>query len=83
MDRRHFLVGALGAAAAAVTVRFAMTPASAAPAPAQPEVPRPEDMAHRTADGWESHLLPFAAPFPSLGRLQSELARSRAVGLFR
>jgi hypothetical protein len=83
MDRRHFLVGALSAAAAAVTVRFAMAPASAAPATPQPEVPRPQDMAHRTAEGWESHLLPFAGPFPSLSRLEAELRRSRAVGLFR
>jgi hypothetical protein len=85
MDRRQFLVGALMAAAAAATVRFAITSASAAPAPEDDGDMGGGlgDMVHRTAEGWESHMLPFAKPFPSLGSLQSALMESRAMGLFR
>jgi hypothetical protein len=83
MNRRRFLGTALGAAAAAVAVRFALDSASAAPPDPHPGH-GPGDMLEQLPTGqWTSHLLPFAAPFPSQAAVQAELARARALGLFR
>lgn len=82
MNRRTFLGSALGAVAAVVAVRVATDSASAAP-------PDPHaghglgDMIAQQPHGWESHLLPFAAPLHSQSAVKAELARGRKLGLFR
>ena len=82
MNRRQFLGSAIGAATAVVAVRLAITNASAAP-PDPHAGHGPGDMVSQQPEGWESHLLPFARPLPSQAALNAELARSRALGLFR
>jgi hypothetical protein len=82
MNRRAFLGSALGAAAAVVAVRIATDSASAAP-PHPHAGHGPGDMVALQSHGWESHLLPFAAPLPSQSAVKAELARGRKLGLFR
>ncbi len=64
MNRRTFLGSAAGAAVAVVALRLTISAASAAPTDPH-EGHGPGDMAAWQPEGWESHLLPFAAPRPS------------------
>jgi hypothetical protein len=82
MNRRQVLAGALAVAATAVATRYTIG-AAAAVTPSAHEGHGPGDMVVRTAAGWESHLLPFAAPFPTEAALKLQLAQSRRLGLFR
>lgn len=81
MNRRQVLGAAIGAAAAVVVARFAFLDASAAPLDEHARHER--EMISHGVYGWESHLLPFAAPLPTAAGVRAELARGRALGLFR
>jgi hypothetical protein len=97
MNRRQFMLSALAAAAAATLGGVALTTASGVggtyapirknvgpPPPKQPPPGPRGDMVMQLPNGrWDSHLLPFAAPLPDQASLQAQLARSRALGLFR
>jgi hypothetical protein len=97
INRRQFMLSALAAAAAASLGGVALTAASGAggtyapirknvspPPLRQPPAGPPGDMVMQLPNGgWTSHLLPFAAPFPDQASAQAEVARSRALGLFR
>jgi|tagenome__1003787_1003787.scaffolds.fasta_scaffold20451422_2 hypothetical protein len=86
MNRRTFLGAALGAVAVVSVVRFASAPADAAPGgvPGPPPGRGPRDMIMPDANGgYMTHLLPFAAPFPTEAAAQAEVAHARKQGLFK
>lgn len=84
MNRRKFLGAALGAAATVAVVRFAIDPALAAPGGTPGSPTGPGDMTHREPNGeWTTHLLPFAAPFPSEAAVKAEIEKGRKLGLFK
>jgi hypothetical protein len=97
INRRQFMLSALAAAAAASLGGVALTAASGGggtyapirknvnPPPLRQPPPGPlGDMIMQLSNGgWTSHSLPFAALFPDQASVQAELARSRALGLFR
>ena len=86
LNRRMFLGATLGAAATVAVVRFATAPAEAAPGgvPGPPPGRGPRDMIMPDENGgYMSHLLPFAAPFPSEAAAQAQVDQARRQGLFR
>lgn len=97
MNRRSFLAGSATAtvlvvAGAPMLVDTASSSSTAGGAPGTAPVPPGLDEAalaarlhaHRAADGtWDTHLLPFAAPFASLDNLATAVANARALGLLR
>jgi hypothetical protein len=84
MNRRQLLGATPGLALAGVGVSILIRggPEQSTGANAV-EPSAPALMAHQQGDGqWRSHLLPFAAPFPSQAALALELAAARKLHLF-
>jgi hypothetical protein len=84
MNRRQLLGATPGLALAAVGGSILIRGAPEQPTGADAAGPSmPVTMAHQQADGsWRSHLLPFAAPFPSQAALALALAEARRLHLF-
>jgi hypothetical protein len=81
MNRRLFLGAALGAAATLAVVRFASEPVQAAPG--APGTPANPDRTMQENGQWMTHLLPFAAPFPTEAAAHAAVAQGRKLGLFQ
>jgi hypothetical protein len=84
MNRRQLLAATPGLALAAVGVSLLIDggPEQSMGANAAESSSLPL-MAHQlAAGGWQSHLLPFAAPFPSQAALALALAEARRLHLF-
>jgi hypothetical protein len=86
MNRRQLLAATPGLALAAVGVSLLI---DGGPGPEQSMGANAAEssslplMAHQlAAGGWQSHLLPFAAPFPSQAALALALAEARRLHLF-
>jgi hypothetical protein len=90
MSRRRFVGAALATVGLGVAtvgvVRAATAPANAAPGglPGAPQGHGLGNMIVRDPNGgYMSHLLPFAAPFPTAAAAAAEIEKGRKLGLFR